>query len=110
MASFTSSPGRPLNSSPVDVEIATLHPAASPSHGLSSPKFQGFHMLNVSDEDIRGKDGSHESAPQLEVVQTMQGSVGEYKVYRRRWAGLLVLMVMNIITSWGVRLARCVYS
>ncbi|RPB20264.1 MFS general substrate transporter [Terfezia boudieri ATCC MYA-4762] len=31
----------------------------------------------------------------------MQGSVGEYKVYRRRWAGLLVLMVMNIVISWG---------
>ncbi|KAF8426367.1 major facilitator superfamily domain-containing protein, partial [Tirmania nivea] len=25
----------------------------------------------------------------------------EYKVYRRRWAGLLVLMVMNMVTSWG---------
>ena len=101
---------RPPNSSPVDVEIATSHPTPSPSRGLSSPKLQGFHMLTVSDENIRGKGGNHTPAPQLELVQTMQGSVGEYKVYRRRWAGLLVLMVMNMVTSWGVKLARCVYS
>jgi len=110
MASSTSSSGRPPNSSPVDVEFATVHPAASPSRGLSSPKLQGFHMLNVSDENIEGNDGNNKPALQLGLVQTIQSSVGEYKVYRRRWAGLLVLMVMNMVTSWGVRLARCVCS
>lgn len=91
---MTSFSGRFPNSSPVDVEIA---PAPSPSHSLSS-KLQGFNMLHVSDENIGGKDGNHTPALQLELVQTMQG---EYKVYGRRWAGLLVLMVMNMVTSWG---------
>lgn len=106
MASLTSLSGQPQNSLPVDVEIATLHPATSPSHGLSSPKLQGFHILNVSDENIGGKDGKHGPQHEFELVQTMRGSVGEYKVYRRRWAGLFVLMAMNIVTSWGVRLAN----
>lgn len=71
MVSLTSSSGRPPNSSPVDVEITTL----SPSRGLSSPKLQGFHMLNISDENIGAKVGNHRPVPQLELVQTMQGSV-----------------------------------
>jgi len=98
--------GQPTNSMPVDVEIATLHPAASLSRGLSSPKLHGFHMIGVSDENVEGRDGNHELAFELESVQTAQSSVGEYRVYRRRWAGLLVLMAMNIVTSWGVRFGK----
>jgi len=26
---------------------------------------------------------------------------GEYRVYKRRWVGLAMLMVMNIVVSWG---------
>lgn len=33
---------------------------------------------------------------------TEEETVVVYKVYKRRWFGLIVLMLLNIVVSWGV--------
>lgn len=35
-----------------------------------------------------------------------EGSFGEFKVYKRRWFGLVQLVLLNIIVSWDVRLSN----
>ena len=37
------------------------------------------------------------------------GTVTEYKVYKRRWFGLLQLALLNIIVSWDVSLMNLCY-
>ena len=65
---------------------------------MSSSEIQGPQILHVSDEseEMRNKGG------ELELVRTTQSSLVEYRVYSVRWAGLAVLMSMNLVISWGV--------
>lgn len=65
-------------------------------------------MIAASDEHYGG--GEESFGTQFEQVQSTQSTLPEYKVYRRRWAGLAVLMGMNIVTSWGVRQFSCLLS
>jgi len=54
-------------------------------------------MLSSSNERQHLKDDY------LEMARTTTGSGVVYKLYRRRWAGLAILMSMNMVISWGVR-------
>ena len=76
MVSWMLSSKRPASSSTIAVPL----PTASSS--------EGFHIVAGTEE--------------YDQVQMTQDSFPDYKVYKRRWAGLAVLMGMNIITSWGV--------
>ena len=55
-------------------------------------------MLHVSDESEEERNDGEG----LEQIQTTQSSLVEYRVYKMRWAGLAVLMSMNLVISWGV--------
>jgi FLVCR family MFS transporter 7 len=35
------------------------------------------------------------------AADTTEARSPEYRVYRRRWIGLVMLMIMNIVVSWG---------
>lgn len=39
----------------------------------------------------------------IQVSSAGSESYVEYKVYKRRWFGLIQLVLLNIIGSWGVR-------
>lgn len=39
---------------------------------------------------------------ELAVTRTQSEEVVVYRVYKRRWFGLVVLMLLNIVVSWGV--------
>ena len=52
---------------------------------------------NPGDHTLQSNDGTNEE-------RAFNGG-GEYKVYRRRWFGLVQLVLLNIIVSWDVSLS-----
>ncbi len=70
-----------------------------------------------SDDELLGEDGvdAQQSAPMSEETRVNSGegsvdsrSIGpqvEYKVYKRRWFGMLQLVLLNIIVSWDVSIS-----
>ena len=63
-------------------------------------------MLDTTDENgQRSNPGADKTGSAMEMNgMNSESSSVTYKVYRRRWFGLSVLMIMNIVISWGVRL------
>ena len=52
-------------------------------------------------------DGDPGRAPRLENATEESGApvaAVEYKVYKRRWFGLMQLVLLNVIVSWDVSL------
>lgn len=56
------------------------------------------NVVKTKEEDDAGSNGTNRGGAGLENVSTV-----EYKVYKRRWFGLLQLTLLNIIVSWDVR-------
>lgn len=72
----------------------------------------------MADKSSSGKDPSFTHAETVHQTRTEESSVpcqsletsshdtprpAQYKVYKRRWFGLMQLVLMNIIVSWDVR-------
>jgi hypothetical protein len=66
----------------------------------------------ASADDKTGSDVTQAAVPDdaggkntwIAVEDVAQNVPREYKVYRRRWFGLVQLTLLNIIVSWGVRI------
>ena len=62
-------------------------------------------MLDLRDSDRGAMDAKSTPAPQTSSVeQAANGTTRTpvYRVYKRRWFGLVQLMLLNIIVSWDV--------
>lgn len=72
----------------------------------SSPEYGHFktsdYTIAVTEQRSNGVFEDGESSQLGEIVAGPNGEGGlQYKVYRRRWIGLIVLALLNVITSWG---------
>ena len=56
----------------------------------------------MSEEGGGGEGGEEEQ--QQRIMTDDDDEIVVYRVYKERWFGLAGLMLMNIVTSWGVRL------
>lgn len=80
---------------------------------------EALHELR-SDDGLLGDDEDEEGGATrengnagLHILQSNDGAAeetaatggGEYKVYKRRWFGLVQLVLLNIIVSWDVSLS-----
>ena len=54
---------------------------------------------NEGDRNLQSNDGTAEES-------VVNGGV-EYKVYKRRWFGLVQLVLLNIVVSWDVSIQPC---
>lgn len=73
---------------------------------------EALHDVRSDDELLEGEDGSaaqHRGDPtdhnlngDTAEVQRTTTNRGEYKVYKRRWFGLIQLVLLNIVVSWDV--------
>lgn len=69
---------------------------------------EDLHTVRSDDELLGGDDGNntttrHPAATNSgdgQLDGTADGGVREYKVYKRRWFGLVQLVLLNIIVSW----------
>jgi FLVCR family MFS transporter 7 len=78
-------------------EVDTLHDLRSDDELLEGEDERAAqHRGNLTDHNLNGNAA--------EVVRTRIGGV-EYKVYKRRWFGLIQLVLLNIVVSWDVSLA-----
>jgi len=78
---------------------------------------EALHEVRSDDELLGDEEG--DSAPQRATAGTQgdgndggegverTASGGEYKVYKRRWFGLVQLVLLNIIVSWDVSCRLC---
>lgn len=48
------------------------------------------------------KMGDPEGSLAVTQTQTPEQGVTVYRVYKRRWFGLVMLMLLNIVVSWAV--------
>lgn len=79
------------------------------SHSGKDSSLQGG-AIELEETERRRRDELSKSAdPERaageghdENVEAAAVGVGEYKVYKRRWFGLLQLTLLNIIVSWDV--------
>lgn len=64
--------------------------------------------------DSRDEDGSRPSGQDAHAVREQHGdnrhAHGHHRVYRRRWFGLLQLVLLNVIISWDVGFAVFYHS
>lgn len=89
------------------------------------PREEQEHLLNdcrdwteMADRSSSSKDLSFTHTETVRQIRTEESSVpsqsleggihdtprpAQYKVYKRRWFGLMQLVLMNIIVSWDVR-------
>ncbi|OTB09555.1 hypothetical protein M426DRAFT_50598 [Hypoxylon sp. CI-4A] len=83
-----------------------LNPVGSGSSGKSSRVAKGGHLRLASNSTDGGDDNdiAAERAQELESASIDDGDRGSitYKVYKRRWFGLVQLTLLNIIVSWDV--------
>jgi hypothetical protein len=56
----------------------------------------------VYEDSARRSDGESSTARQSEGESRMDSQPAEYRVYKRRWFGLLQLVLLNVIVSWDV--------
>lgn len=76
--------------------MADLKPA---QEAKSPTRIEGAY----ADDSRNGTSGTDFSR---QVLTEESQSIVEYKVYKRRWFGLVQLVLLNIIGSWGVRIER----
>lgn len=81
--------------------MTTTHDFSSVSEGArgtseEKPSSDAFELTQRRSADSADSVHSHDPALPAEIANP-----GEYRVYRRRWIGLVMLMVMNIVVSWG---------
>jgi len=60
----------------------------------------------LGDEDLRAAINGRGNASADGLGQTRSGGM-VYKVYKRRWFGLVQLVLLNIIVSWDVSTCIC---
>ena len=74
-----------------DAVITTTTPvAADDDSAKESTSLHGDYLLSATDRITTETPALLSPAP-----------VVEYRVYKRRWIGLGMLMIMNIVVSWG---------
>ena len=77
---------------------------------LLSPIPQWDPTGNLNPAQNAQISGRIESPPGISRTNSIQVSTAgseapvEYRVYKRRWFGLVQLVLLNIIGSWGVRI------
>lgn len=54
------------------------------------------HIVKHSIEDQSAHAESNENGPGSETVD----DTAVYKVYKRRWLGVAIIMLLNIVSSW----------
>jgi hypothetical protein len=62
-------------------------------------------MLDLRDSDRDAIDAKSTTVPQISSVEQAATSItttSAYRVYKRRWFGLVQLILLNIIVSWDV--------
>jgi hypothetical protein len=98
--------------------------AAAPAHGRRSKDDKSATPDSVQDVELTDSNRAREQWPRFgadaligESRHHGDGSTGVfYRVYKRRWFGLIQLTLLNIIVSWDVsvidppRLCMCVWS
>jgi hypothetical protein len=86
------SPSSPRLSSSFSIPMADF--AAAPETARDSEeKAQAFVQASGAVVGPKGERTAGECITEVEQP--------EYRVYRRRWIGLVMLMIMNIVVSWG---------
>lgn len=92
------------------------------SRGQGGTNMKGLTMImpiknrNYINTDIENHGTNNINGDAANDVPTSQEGILVYKVYKRRWFGLLQLTLMNIIVSWDVSLSlvflfpHCVYN
>ena len=90
-----------------DLKITQTNGSGDGSHGVGT--VEALHEVR-SDDELLGEEGVSERQNGTagegvsggeDVERTPSGRV--YKVYKRRWFGLVQLVLLNIIVSWDVR-------
>lgn len=51
--------------------------------------------------DIKELDDRQDALLSIPSSSSGYGTTQQYKVYKRRWLGIIMLIVMNIVVSWG---------
>jgi hypothetical protein len=74
-------------------EVETLHDVRSDDELLEAESTTTRHHDELADHTLQSNGAPAE--------RTVTGGV-EYKVYKRRWFGLIQLVLLNIIVSWDV--------
>ncbi len=91
-----------------ELKVTQTHSSGDGPGGVGD--IEALHEVR-SDDELLGDEGG--SAPQRVTAGTQGGnnggevvertaSGGQYKVYKRRWFGLVQLVLLNIIVSWDV--------
>ena len=90
-----------------DLKVTQTNGSGDGSHGVGT--VEALHEVR-SDDELLGEEGVSERQNGTagegvsggeDVERTPSGRV--YKVYKRRWFGLVQLVLLNIIVSWDVR-------
>lgn len=89
---------RLLSSSRQRISLVNLNSAQK----ASSPTRMDGEYSDEINTGISGTDSSRQGS-----IEGSENNV-EYKVYKRRWLGLIQLVLLNIIESWGVRIEHSV--
>jgi hypothetical protein len=74
--------------------------AADELHALSPP---GMSTPEKPEKTVTGGSSGASAAGQRPEGELAVEAPQQYKTYRRRWFGLLQLVLLNIIVSWDVR-------
>lgn len=92
--------GQPLNE---EEHLLSQGPQWTPMGSLNSAQnTQGPGRI----EDSTG----FSSTDSFQVSRVESETHVEYRVYKRRWFGLIQLVLLNIVESWGVRIEQMLQS
>jgi hypothetical protein len=72
----------------------------------SDPSMTELHPIQKAKSQARtgiGKDCTGVARSDCDGQVSTGGTDVDYKVYKRRWFGLVQLILLNIVESWGVR-------
>ncbi|KAI9845978.1 MAG: hypothetical protein M1837_004384 [Sclerophora amabilis] len=100
-------------SQPAEVNYRQIPASPSSSPPLSSSQAGWTKMRGLDHSDNALKSGHHAGEQSVEVHEAISGTemplspgstvIGgavEYRVYKRRWFGLVQLVLLNVIVSW----------
>jgi len=75
---------------------------------VSESRSTGYEIDGVveMDEDARETSKWKMASFGLKARRGRHSSTTQFKVYKRRWIGLLQLVLLNIVVSWDVSLFR----
>lgn len=83
-------------------------PSSEGEH-LLSLRHQRTPMASLTSVQDTVEPGRNEGSTALSGTDSLpvssaasEGTVQQYRVYKRRWFGLIQLVLLNIVLSWGV--------